>query len=121
MTEFEYKGKVFSFTEKLLKEYEVICVKLLNYCVDTSTVYDFLKFFLGIGVIFSNDQMKKKAEGDAEEIKLSLNSTSLAKLKSTFSSNFYSGSLSEKISTLAFNILDIFTEGKILLFNISRC
>jgi uncharacterized protein (UPF0276 family) len=111
MTEFEYKGKVFSFTEKLLKEYEVICVKALNYNIDTTTAYDYLKFFLSLGIVFTNDNIKQNAEGLEEEVKLSLNSSRIIKLKSVVSSNFYTGSLSEKICTLTFNVLDVFVEG----------
>ena len=119
MCEFEYKGKLFSFTEKLLKEYEVICVKALNHNIDTTTVYDYLKYFLSLGVIFTNDHIKKRVEGTEEELKLSLNSSGISKLKSVVSNNFYSGSLSEKICSLALNILDNIIEGNINL-NISK-
>jgi len=111
MCEFEYRGKVFSFTEKLLKEYEVICVKALSHNIDTTTSYDYLKFFLSLGVIFNNDHIKKRAEGSDEEVKLSLNSTAISKLKSVVSNNFYTGSLSDKICSLAINVLDVFVEG----------
>ncbi len=112
MLQFEYKGKVFSFTEKLLKEYEVICVKALNYNIDSTTAYDFIRFFFGLGVIFNNDYIKKRAEGgEDEDNKLPLNSTNLSKLKSVVSNNFYTGSLSEKICALTTNILDGILDG----------
>ena len=140
MSEFEYKGKVFTFTEKLLKEYEVICVKSLNYNVDTTTVYDYLKFLFGVGVIFSNDYIRKKDDGgnstgnnggpgtigtigsgsisisnESDDTKVSLQSNNIAKLKSVVAPNFYSGSLSDKICSLTLNVLDIIVEGKCIL------
>jgi len=120
MIHFEYKGNIYTFTEKLLKEYEVICVKTLCYNLDNSTAYDFIKLFLGVGVIFNNDCIQKRMEGSDEEIKMSLNSASIAKLKSVVSTTFYTDSLIDKIYALTINVLDIVVEG-IYVNYVYRC
>lgn len=110
LKEFEYEGRTFSFTEKLLKEYEVKCIKALNYNLDCTTVNMMIKFFFGTGLVFNNDLIIKCEE---EDIKIPINSPNVLKLKSKVATNFYSeGSLSEKIYSLAINVLDNYIEGK---------
>ena len=159
MTEFEYKGKIFTFTEKLLKENEVMCLKVLGYNADTTTVYDFLRYFLSIGVIFTDDYVNvKNDDGEIERKSIenvsgnvvgtalgkgtgsgytqtSINfskgnfnsSMSLFKANvkknsginsngnnqgSSFNVNTSTSSLTEKISALVVNILDVVIDGK---------
>ncbi len=88
-----------------------------------TTAYDYLKFLLSVGVILSNDYIKKRGEDtEHEESNYSkcftnVNNTGAGKLKSIVAPNFYTGQFTEKICVLSFSILEIVIEGK-QLFNL---
>ena len=62
MCEFEFKGKRYLFTVEQLKEYEIICMNAINFNLVITTAYDFIKFLLSTGAIFSSDKIKIKSE-----------------------------------------------------------
>ncbi len=102
------------FSEESIKEYEVSCIKILKHNMLVTTAYDYLKFFLGIGVILSDDFIRGKSnETEYEEANYSkcFNSTA-GKGKSIVAPNFYTGPFTEKICVVSFGILDVFIEGE---------
>lgn len=118
MCEFEIRGKKLCFGEELIKEYEVICMKIINHNILCCSGYDFIKFFLGIGVIMTNDCIKKKSESqDYEDSNFSkcFSSIENSNLKSITSPTFYTGPFVDKICVLSYNVLDSCTDGKIFL------
>ena len=120
MCDFEIKGKSLTFSEEHIKEYEVTCMRIINHNILVTTAYDYLKFFLSIGVILSNDFIKKRSEETEHEesnySKCFSNGTGTGtgkQLKSIVAPNFYTGPYTEKICLLSCGILDCVIEGKI--------
>lgn len=116
MCDFDIKGKTLTFSEEHIKEYEVLCIRMINHNIMITTAYDYIKFFLSIGVIVSSDYIKKRTEGTEHEEEnysrcFSNVNTGNGKLKSIVAPNFYTGPFTEKICLLAFGILDVIIEG----------
>jgi len=116
MCEFEIKGKSLSFSEEHIKEYEVICMRIINHNILITTAYDYLKFFLGIGVILSNDFIKKRTDDSEHEESnytkcFSNVCNGTGKLKSICAPNFYTGRYIENLNLLSCVILDVVIEG----------
>jgi len=102
-------------------------MRMLSHNIMVTTAYDYLKFFLCVGVILSNDFIKKRTEEtEYEESNYSkcfanVSSTGTGsgtgsgtgKLKSIVAPNFYTGPFTEKICLVSFGILDVIIEGKI--------
>ncbi len=141
MRDFDIKGKKYFFPEDQIKKYEINCVKAIDYNILANSAYDFIKFFLGVGGVISNDYINTTAvaaanngeynvdkisssedEDSANEEKDCESDNSIdniefisknVKYRSVVAENFYTGALVDKIYSLSYNILDTCLEGKL--------
>ena len=132
-----------------IKKHEVLCIKAINYKILTNSAYDFIKFFLGVGSVFSNDyvnyQSKVNAMEDSDEdedfnndleegkdessvsdsslndidkIEMIEDNNKKENLKSVVGPNFYTEVMVDKVYSIAYNILDVYTEGNVIFINL---
>ena len=128
---FDYRNfnKAYKYTVLELREYESICINILEFKLNLYTHFDFIKYIFSMGIVFNDDTLD--ADSNGSSCKTSKNSTCNSTKSSSYSPNkivfqkfknfnaevtVTSNKFLEKVYYLCEEILQITNEGNLPIF-----